>query len=61
MYKLHSEEHIAGFSIKTETENYLASTEIFFYGKYSWGKFFVHSTVQLSAHKLQHTRQLHYL
>ena len=45
--------------MNTETENYLASTE-FFFGKYSQGKLFVDSAVQLSAHKLQHTCQLHY-
>ena len=30
MYKLCSGEHIAGFSMNTETENYLASTDFFF-------------------------------
>lgn len=53
---------IAGFSMNPEMENYfVASTEFFFCGKYSQEKLFVHSTGKLSAHKLQHTCQLHYL
>jgi len=53
MHKLRSEEHIAGFSMNTETENYLVST-VFFFGKYLQGKLFVHSTVQLSAQTTTH-------
>ena len=53
---------VAGFSMNPETENYfVASTEFFFFGKYSQEKLFVHSTGKLSAHKLQHTCRLHYL
>ena len=55
MHKLCSEGHIAGFSVNTETENYLASKEFFFFRKYLRGKLFVHSTVQLSAQTTTHS------
>ena len=60
MHKLRPEEHIAGFSMNTETENYLASTD-FFFQKVFAGEIICTLQGERSAHKLQHTCWLHFL